>query len=116
MRNASTAEWILCRLTSRERAASMIGDLVEIGERRGTLWFCLSLAGVAFSLVWRRPLAFAAALYAGAWTFGEFINTADTIYVRHFRRAYGIAHSDLLSSPEVRSGPRPSMQSSAMAP
>ena len=83
MRNASIAEWILCRLTSKERAASMVGDLVEIGMRKGPFWFWMSLAGVALSLTWRRPPAFVAALYAGMWTFGEFINTADSIYVRH---------------------------------
>jgi hypothetical protein len=84
MHNASIAEWILCRLTGKERAVSMVGDLVEIGERKGAVWFWLSLAGVALSLVWRRPPAFFGALYAGLWTFGEFINTTDTIYVRHY--------------------------------
>jgi hypothetical protein len=83
MHKASIAEWILCRLTSKDRAASMVGDLVEIGERKGVAWFWLSLAGVALSLTWRRPPAFFAALYAAMWTFAEFINTADTIYVRH---------------------------------
>jgi hypothetical protein len=83
MRNASIAEWILCRLTSKERAASMVGDLVEIGTRKGPFWFWLSLAGVALSLTWRRPPAFFAALYAANWTLAEFINTADTMYVRH---------------------------------
>jgi hypothetical protein len=84
MRNASIAEWILCRLTRRERAASIVGDLTEIGDRKGVLWFWLSLAGVALSLAWRRPLAFVAALYAGAWTLGEFVTTADSIYTLHY--------------------------------
>lgn len=88
MHNASIAEWILCRLTSKQRAASMAGDLVEIGMRKGPFWFWTSLAGVALSLSWRRPPAFVAALYAGAWTFGEFINTADTIYARHYPQGF----------------------------
>jgi hypothetical protein len=70
MRTASTAEWILCRVTTKERAVSMVGDLVEIQERKGLLWFWLSVARVALSLFWRRPLAFLAAFYVGMWTFG----------------------------------------------
>ncbi len=84
MLNASIAEWVLRRLASPERAASMVGDLVEIGEQRGPLWFWFSLAGVALSLAWRRPLAFVATLYAGVWTFGWFMNTTDTIYSQHY--------------------------------
>jgi hypothetical protein len=84
MRNASIAEWILRRLTSSERAASIVGDLVEIGERKGTPWFWFSFAAVVFSSVWRRSLAFIAALYAGTWTFSEFITTADSIYSKHY--------------------------------
>jgi len=84
MHNASIGEWILCRLTSRERAASMVGDLVEMGERKGVIWFWLSLAGVALTLVWRRPLAFFAAFYAGAWTVGWFVHTTHTIYSQHY--------------------------------
>jgi hypothetical protein len=84
MRNVAIAEWILCRLISNERAASIVGDLVEIGERKGALWFWLSFAGVVFSSLWRRSLAFIAALYAGTWTFSEFIATADSIYSKHY--------------------------------
>ncbi len=72
MRTASAAEWILCRLTTKERAASMVGDLVEVEGQKGRLWFWLSVAGVAISLFWRRPLAFVAAFYAGMWTMARF--------------------------------------------
>jgi hypothetical protein len=52
----------------------MVGDLVEIQERKGLLWFWLSVSGVALSLVWRRPLAFIAALIVGSktWQFFAF--------------------------------------------
>jgi len=83
MLTASTAEWILCRVTSHERAASIVGDLVEIEEQKGLLWFWLSVAGVVFSLVWRQPLAFVAAFYAGAWTFFGFQMAIMGINAQH---------------------------------
>jgi hypothetical protein len=94
MRNASIAEWILCRITSKKRASSIVGDLVEIGERKGTLWFWLSLCGVVLASVWRQPLAFVAAFYAGGWTFGWFMMANCSIYSLHcatglWDRAFG---------------------------
>jgi len=83
MRTASTAEWILCRLTSKERAAAMVGDLVEIEKQKGRLWFWLSVAGVALSLFWRRPIAFTAAFYAWAWTSGRFEMAIYGINAQH---------------------------------
>jgi hypothetical protein len=83
MDNAAIAEWILRRLTDKERAASVVGDLVEIGERKGAIWFWLSLTGVALSLVWRRPLAFLVAFYAGMWTFSWFAVAGCSIYSPH---------------------------------
>jgi hypothetical protein len=72
MRTASIAEWILRRVTSKERAAAMVGDLVELQEKKGLLRFWLSISGVAISLFWRRPIAFVAAFYAWAWVSGWF--------------------------------------------
>jgi hypothetical protein len=52
MRNAGAlAEWILSLVTSRERAAAMIGDLVE--EEASPLAFWGSIAWTALSLIWR---------------------------------------------------------------
>jgi hypothetical protein len=83
MRRASVAEWILCRFTCRERARTMVGDLVEIGEQKGNLWFWLSLCGIVIALVWKRPLAFIAAFYAGSWALGAFANATYSIYSKH---------------------------------
>jgi hypothetical protein len=83
MDNAATAEWILRRLTDKERAASVVGDLVEIGARKGAMWFWLSFSGVALSLVWRRPVAFLAALYAGMWTMSWLAMAGCSIYSPH---------------------------------
>lgn len=83
MRTASTAEWILCRVTTQQRAASIVGDLVELESRKGLLWFWLSVAGVAFSLIWRPLLAFIAALYSGAWTFSGFVMAIVGVNAQH---------------------------------
>lgn len=94
MHSAAIAEWILSRFTSNERAASIVGDLVEIGERKGALWFWLALCGVVLSLVWRRPFAFIAAFYAGGWTISLFTMANCSIYSLHcasglWYRAFG---------------------------
>jgi hypothetical protein len=76
MLSASIAEWILARVTSRDRAATVVGDLIEIERQKGSLWFSLSVAGVVISLVWRRTLAFVAAFYVGMWAMSTFGNWA----------------------------------------
>jgi antibiotic biosynthesis monooxygenase (ABM) superfamily enzyme len=83
MRTASTAEWILCRLTTKERAATMVGDLIEGQEKKGLMRFWLSVAGVALSLFWRRPIAFIAAFYAGMLMFGRLMMEVYGINALH---------------------------------
>lgn len=71
MRSVAVAEWIVGRFTNKNRAASIIGDLVELKLQKGSLWFWLSLAGVVLSLTWRRPIAFVAAVLATfVWVWG----------------------------------------------
>jgi hypothetical protein len=60
MRSASIAEWLVGRFTSKERAASVVGDLVELQSQKGLLWFWASLIGVVVSLSWRAGLRFIA--------------------------------------------------------
>ena len=57
MRNASIAEWILARVTTPERAASIIGDLAENAESTKAIWFWWSVIRTAFSLLCRRLVA-----------------------------------------------------------
>jgi hypothetical protein len=61
MGSASFVEWIIARFTTQDRAASIIGDLLEAAPQKGKLWFWLSVTRVLFSLTWRRSLAYAAA-------------------------------------------------------
>jgi hypothetical protein len=63
MRNALWAEWVIARFTGHTRAASIVGDLLE--TQRGTLWFCLSVARIVLSVIWRPAMAFVAAFYVG---------------------------------------------------
>jgi len=65
MLSASFAEWIIARFTTRTRAVSIIGDLLEAVPQKGKLWFWLSVARVFVSLTWRRPLAVAFAFCVG---------------------------------------------------
>jgi hypothetical protein len=63
MRNALVAEWIITRLTDRNRAAAIIGDLLEsVGEEK-TFAFWLSVTGIVLSLSWRPIAGFAAAFF-----------------------------------------------------
>src|SRR3981081_2060490 len=65
MHSSSIAEWIVARFTDKQRAVSMVADLVELEPQKGPLWFWLSLIRVVISLAWRRSLAFIVAPYAG---------------------------------------------------
>lgn len=67
MRSASVAEWMVSRCTGEERAASIVGDLVELKPRKSSLWFWLSIAGVLLSLTWRKHTAVIAAFIAAYW-------------------------------------------------
>lgn len=53
MRSTRVAEWVLAQVTSRERAAAVIGDLLEKVPARGQLWFWWSVMTTAVALVWR---------------------------------------------------------------
>jgi hypothetical protein len=66
MHSAAITEWIVARFTSKTRAASIVGDLLELEPQNGRWWFWLSLAGVLLSLAWRRLVALLAALCAYA--------------------------------------------------
>jgi hypothetical protein len=53
MRKVQIAEWILGLVTSRDRAASTVGDLIEQAAARGVLWFWSGALRTAASLLWR---------------------------------------------------------------
>jgi hypothetical protein len=53
MRSIHIAEGILALVTSRDRAASTVGDLVEEATARGVFWFWSGVLRTAASLLWR---------------------------------------------------------------
>lgn len=52
MHNVHIAEWILGLVTTRERAASTVGDLTERAATRGVVWFWSGVLRTAASLLW----------------------------------------------------------------
>lgn len=60
--NAAFAEWLVSRFMERSRAASIVGDLLEVTAKQGSHAFWFSIAGVLLSLAWRHLAGFAAAL------------------------------------------------------
>lgn len=53
MPSAHIAEWILALVTTRDRAASTVGDLTEQAATRDATWFWFSVLRTAASLLWR---------------------------------------------------------------
>jgi hypothetical protein len=53
MRKDHIAEWLLVQVTSRERAASTVGDMMETAATRGTVWFWTNVFRATASLMWR---------------------------------------------------------------
>jgi hypothetical protein len=53
MHSVHFAEWILTLVTSRDRAASTVGDLTEGAAARGIIWFWSAVLRTAASLLWR---------------------------------------------------------------
>ena len=90
MRSASIAEWIIGRFTVKNRAASIVGDLVELKTQKGSLWFWLSVVGVVLSLTWRQLAAVIAALVAAYW-----VDIA--LNIAYSRSPFASPHTPLLS-------------------
>jgi hypothetical protein len=53
MHSVHIAEWILALVTTRDRAASTVGDLMEGATTRGGGWFWTGVLRTAASLLWR---------------------------------------------------------------
>lgn len=52
VRKDSMAEWVLALATTRDRAATMVGDLMEGIGTRGRIWFWSSVLRSTLSLLW----------------------------------------------------------------
>jgi uncharacterized protein (TIGR03435 family) len=59
-------EATLSRYTPPDRAASILGDLLESAQTKGRLWFWFSFIRILGSLAWRVPVAWVGAYAVGA--------------------------------------------------
>ncbi len=55
MHNARIAEWLLALVTTKDRAAATVGDLME--QNRGAVWFWASVLGTSLSIAWNEVKA-----------------------------------------------------------
>jgi hypothetical protein len=63
MREVRIAEFLLCRVMSRERAAALVGDLIESPEHQHVMRFWRCIAGVLFRYGWRSALGLIAGFF-----------------------------------------------------
>jgi hypothetical protein len=82
-RTLSVAEWVLGHLTSREHASSIVGDLVEISVTKGKRWLWFSIVRVVLAHLWRRPVAFIAAFYAGNRALSVLMRISYGVHAQH---------------------------------
>lgn len=88
MRSASIAEWMIGRFVAKKRAASIVGDLVELKPQKGALWFWFALAVVMVSVSWRKIVGFIAAFYVGAWSLQRFVMAVFGVNAQHRPEGY----------------------------
>jgi hypothetical protein len=99
MHNGPAAEWIVGRWTSKERAAAIVGDLLEIDRQKGPARFWFAIVGTVFWLAWRRCVAFVAAFYAANWALSAFIMALHGVHAQHaIDDSFWMPAFDLLTS------------------
>jgi hypothetical protein len=80
------AEWLLVLVTSRERAVSIVGDMMENAVTQGSVWFWSSLLLATASLLWRgfasNPSGLLGLAFFG-WVMG-FLLAAVSIFISVF--------------------------------
>jgi hypothetical protein len=107
------AEWLLSQVTSRERAVSTVGDLMESAATRGAGWFWSSVVRTTGSLLWR---GFADApgpmlgLALRAWLLGLALLLASLFGIVVLSVAIGLAYEILVYRGPANVGWRPAAQ------
>jgi hypothetical protein len=67
MSSDSLAEFLIRFVEGRDRAAALVGDLVEIAQARGRIWFGFAVLRLLIARLWCPVVATIAALYACNW-------------------------------------------------
>jgi hypothetical protein len=65
MKDICFAEWLLRRVMGRVQASSEVGDLFEVSQCKGKLWFWRAVISTLLYRSWRTTLAFAIAFGVG---------------------------------------------------
>src|SRR5277367_6580863 len=72
-------EWTFSRYTPADRAASILGDLLETAQTRGRIWFYVAATRVLLRMAWRLPVAWACAYALGSLLFTS-MTTRDPLW------------------------------------
>jgi hypothetical protein len=83
MPNPSPAESLFALIAGRDRAAVILGDLTEMAQTRGRLWFVAAYARTLFTFTWRIVLALFVADVGRQLAFDTF-----HLYLRHTPAAW----------------------------
>ncbi len=67
MPKTALPEWLLARFVGPSRAAAILGDLLEISNARGKIWFWAAYVRTLISVGWRPPVAFLFAYALHTW-------------------------------------------------
>jgi hypothetical protein len=89
MPKPNPAEWLLSRITTRDRAAAILGDLTELSATRGSLWFWTAYARTLAVLSWRVVVAVVLAM-----SLYQFLG--NTLFHAHMRQAPPGQHLPML--------------------
>lgn len=101
-------ELVLSLFVTRDRAASILGDLLETADENGMAWFWMSFLRILISLAWRPVLAWAGAYATGitmlsiALHLGPFWQKVEPIRYAHQQDALDLtllATAALMSAP-----------------
>jgi hypothetical protein len=92
MPNTSPTESLLALFAGNDRAVAILGDLTEMAQTRGTLWFWSAYTRTLISLTWRIVLALVAA------TVGRqiLVNSFHTYYMTHTPVAWRTTYAPFL--------------------
>lgn len=67
MHKSSHSEWLLARFVGEQRAAAILGDLLEISTNRGRLWLWAAYLQTLIQIGWRTFVAFLCAYAFSTW-------------------------------------------------
>jgi len=93
MPKTAPTEWLLVRVTDPTRAAVIMGDMTEMAETRGRLWFWMAYARTLVTLGWRAPVAFLLAYAFSTWVAIGAFPTIHSVFRSFYRTVHHtVAH------------------------